>query len=157
MPPRAAGRGGPYLVDTNLYVQAFRNADFGEAFRAFYAAVLPRLVVSVVVLFELYAGARDTGARRAIDRGVLQPFRARHRVLLPDLETWTLAADVLRDLRQLGGHDARLAQRSFQNDVLIAASCRRAGATLLTANARDFALIREVLGFRFETSFPDAG
>jgi predicted nucleic acid-binding protein len=38
--------------------------------------------------------------------------------------------------------------------MLIAATCRERGATLLTANVRDFDIIKRVIGLRFAKSFP---
>jgi predicted nucleic acid-binding protein len=38
--------------------------------------------------------------------------------------------------------------------MLLAATCREVGATLITANARDFERIAGVMAFRYETSFP---
>jgi len=37
---------------------------------------------------------------------------------------------------------------------LIAATCRERGATLITANARDFEIIRRVMPLRFVTALP---
>jgi predicted nucleic acid-binding protein len=44
--------------------------------------------------------------------------------------------------------------RSFLNDVLLAVSCREAGAVLITANVADFARIRTVESFRFMEPWP---
>jgi predicted nucleic acid-binding protein len=39
-------------------------------------------------------------------------------------------------------------RRSFQNDVLIALTARRHGATVVTTNRRDFELIAQQVGVR---------
>lgn len=44
--------------------------------------------------------------------------------------------------------------RAFANDVLIAASCREVGATLVTRNHRDFERVRKVIAFRFVPPWP---
>ncbi len=54
---------------------------------------------------------------------------------------WQTAGDALN---ALGGEDATKG-RSFWNDLLIAASCARAGAALVTRNADDFERIRRVI------------
>lgn len=143
-----------YVLDTNFYVRAFTDPSFAAIFKTFYAEAVAELRVSVVVLFELLAGAPDERREREYERGVLAPFRGHSRLLVPGESTWRLVAAAERALRARGGYDSSLAQRSFLNDMLIAASCREIGATLVTANERDFGLIRTVLGFRYVTSFP---
>jgi len=48
----------------------------------------------------------------------------------------------------------RSVSRSFVNDVLLAMSCREAGAVLVTANMRDFARIAAVRRFEFVAPWP---
>ena len=62
-------------------------------------------------------------------------------LVTPVHEDWLVAGEALR---VLGGH-AATKRRSFWNDVLIAASCLRAHATLVTSNADDFRRIRKVI------------
>jgi predicted nucleic acid-binding protein len=143
-----------YLLDTNLYVRATRDPAVRARLRRFYAEHAGELAVSAIVLFELYLGARDEVARAAVDREVFRPFADRRRLLLPDLHVWRLAAQTMVALTRRGAHSARLDQRSFLNDVLIAATARRLGATLLTANGKDFALIRTALAFSYSTEWP---
>jgi predicted nucleic acid-binding protein len=68
---------------------------------------------------------------------------------------WREAALIVERLSAHGGYAEKLATANFRHDILIAASCRRVGATLITANRRDFALIDSVRGLRFATSFPE--
>ena len=67
----------------------------------------------------------------------------------------TSAAAIVRALRTDAGYAASLALPSFHRDVLIAASVRSVGATLVTTNARDFEIIAKVYGFRYVTHFPE--
>ena len=143
-----------YVIDTNLYIRALTDRAFAPTFHAFQLMALPLLRVSAVVLFELLAGAQDDRRARALERALLRPFRGRDRLLVPADSTWRLVAAIERALRAHGGYDGSLARRSFLNDMLLAASCREAGATLITENARDFGIIRQVFGFRFVTAFP---
>jgi len=46
-------------------------------------------------------------------------------------------------------------RRSFKRDVMLAASCRQSGHTLVTSNLHDFELIRKVERFEFVPPFPD--
>jgi predicted nucleic acid-binding protein len=89
-----------------------------------------------------------------VERLLLAPFRGRARVLVPGERTWRLVAGINRELRRRRGLAEKLRSRAFLNDMLLAASCREVGATLITANAADFALIGRAIGFRFVTAFP---
>ena len=71
-----------------------------------------------------------------------------------DSNTWESASAVDRRLRSLGSFDSSLAQRGFFNDILIAASAREIGATVITKNLADFTLIARVLAVRFAPPWP---
>lgn len=143
-----------FLLDTNLYIRALTDPEFAVALGEFQRAALTRLWVSAVVVYEVAVGAHDAAHAAAWERWLVRPFRARERVLVPTQSTWRLAAEVRRRLRDARRYHGSLALASFQNDLLIAASCRERGATLITANARDFAIIARVIGLRYVTSFP---
>jgi predicted nucleic acid-binding protein len=89
-------------------------------------------------------------------RGLIEPFRARRRIHVPEARTWELAARLDRRLRATGGFAASLAQRSFGNDLLIAASARELGATIITQNLAHFAIIRQVVDIRYDPPWPVA-
>jgi predicted nucleic acid-binding protein len=91
---------------------------------------------------ELRAGARSKEDRRTVETLARAP-----RLVVPTADMWLELGRVLFDLRRQG-FDVTVA--SFVNDVLIALSCRHAGAVLLTANAGDFAAISRVVSFRYE-------
>ncbi|MGH7627473.1 MAG: type II toxin-antitoxin system VapC family toxin [Gemmatimonadaceae bacterium] len=143
-----------FLLDTNLYIRGLTDPAFAEMLGAFQRAALTRLWVSAVVVYEVAVGARDARHAEAWERWLVRPFRTRERLLVPTQSTWRLAAEMRRRLRDARRYDGSLARASFQNDLLIAASCRERGATLITANARDFAMIACVVGLRYLTSFP---
>jgi predicted nucleic acid-binding protein len=143
-----------FLLDSNVYIASFNDAAFGVAFRAFHRTHLPRIVLSAVVVHELLVGARDRRRQRLLRRAIIEPFQARRRLHVPGARTWELAAELDRRLRTLGGIEASLAQRSFANDLLIAASAREIGATIITRNVTDFALVRRVLDIRYEAPWP---
>jgi predicted nucleic acid-binding protein len=81
-----------FLLDSNVYIRAFREPAFGRELQAFHRAYVPKLVLSAVVA-----------------SGLLRPALRSH-----------------------------LQQRSFSHDILIAASAREMGATIVTLNSADF-------------------
>ena len=144
-----------FLLDSNVYIAAFTDPAFGPAFRLFHQAQLPRLVLSAVVAHELLVGARTPARRRDLERGLLKPFHTRQRLHVPARSTWELAAEIDRRLRARGGYTASLAQRSFANDILLAATARELGATIITLNVADFQIIQQALPFKFQAPWPD--
>lgn len=143
-----------FLLDSNIYIAAFTEPGFGAAFRLFHQSQLPQIVLSAVVAHELLVGARTPSRQRDLARGLLEPFRSRRRLHTPGFPTWELAADIDRRLRAVGGYEASLAQRSFGNDILIAATARELGATIITRNVGDFGLISQVLSLKYEAPWP---
>jgi predicted nucleic acid-binding protein len=146
-----------YVVDTNLYIRAFREAGFGEQFRAWHARTIARLAMSAVVLHELLVGARDERRQRLLEDAYAVEFRRRGRLIVPSEAVWKRAADADRELRLESRYGEKLTQRSFANDLLIALSCREIGAVVVTANADDFELIRRITGVRHTAELPTAG
>ncbi|HSC32205.1 MAG TPA: type II toxin-antitoxin system VapC family toxin [Gemmatimonadaceae bacterium] len=143
-----------YLLDTNLYIRALNEPAFGLALADFQQRQLKCLWLSAIVVYEVAVGARDAEHAAAWERWLVRPFRTRERVLVPGESTWRITADARRRLRSGRRYEASLATASFQNDLLIAATCRERGATLITANARDFAIIKRVIPLRFVTALP---
>lgn len=143
-----------YLLDSNVYIRAFRELAFGRELEAFHHNQLPRLIVSAVVASELLVGAQSPGRERAVRRTLVEPFRARRRFVVPTWSTWELATDIDRKLRAKPATRARLAERSFFHDILIAASAREVGATIVTLNTADFALISRHTDITFVEPWP---
>jgi len=138
-----------HLIDSNVYIHAFRDSAFGEALRQFHRKRLPHLVLSVVVVHELLAGAANAARERLLRRGLIEPFRTRQRLHVPARQTWEMAASIDRRLRKHKNLQSKLQTRSFANDILIAASARELGAIILTENSADFGIIASVLDIRF--------
>lgn len=143
-----------YLVDTNLYIRAFREAKFGQRFRDWHRQMIARLAMSIVVFHELLVGATDTRRRYPLERTYLAEFRRHGRLLVPSESVWTRAADADRKIRDKGSFKDKLEQRSFANDLLIALTCREIGGVLVTSNVDDFGLIHEITGVRFVQDLP---
>ena len=126
------------VLDTNVYLDASADSALADRVADLLEAGGEQVGLSSVVLAELLIGVRPADRARlirwvtdGIDTGLLTPAHA----------DWAAAGDALR---QLGG-DAATKGRSFWNDLLIAASCARVGATLLTRNADDFRRIQRVI------------
>jgi len=138
-----------HLIDSNVYIHAFRDVAFGEALRQFHQKHLPHLVLSAVVAHELLVGAANAARERSLRRGLLEPCRTRQRLHVPARQTWEMAATIDRLLRKRINLQSRLQTRSFSNDILIAASARELGAMIVTENSVDFNTIGSVLDIRF--------
>ena len=143
-----------YLLDSNIYIRAFRDADFGRDLQEFHRRNLSRLVISAVVATELLVGAQRADRERTLRLTLIEPFRQRRRLLTPMWSTWDLAAKIDRGLRARPAHRSRLEQRSFMHDILIAASAREVGATIITENVADFALIGRHVDIAFVLPWP---
>ena len=68
-----------YILDTNLYIRAFRSQDAAAALERFSASFTPCRYLSSVVLHELLVGA-NTPAKtpqieRQIERQIAAPFK----------------------------------------------------------------------------------
>lgn len=105
--------------------------------------------MSTVVLYELMVGAATKTVRHRLEADYVRGFRQMNRLLTPSLVVWEKAAAAEAGLRALKRHSGKLDARGFANDLLIALTCRAIGATLITANLGDFALIRSVTAVRF--------
>ena len=143
-----------YLLDSNVYIRAFRDPAFGIELQDFHRRSLPRLILSAVVASELLIGAQRADRERSVRRALIEPFRARRRLVVPSWSSWQLVARVDQTLRRRPTNRTRLEQRSFLHDMLIAATARELGATVITDNVADFGLISRQLDFAFVRPFP---
>jgi predicted nucleic acid-binding protein len=138
-----------HLIDSNVYIHAFRDLAFGQSLRVFHQKHLARVVLSAVVVHELLVGAGDLTIKRSLQRWLIEPFRTRQRLHVPASQTWNMAADIDRRLRRNKNMHSKLQSRSFGNDMLIAASARELGAIIVTENSSDFDVIASVVDVRF--------
>lgn len=149
-----AGTARKYVLDTNCFVDAARSPDAAANYEAFVARAAPKLWLSAVVAAELRAGVRSARGRQSLERQVLDTYGRRRRVLAPSAASWEALGATLADLRERDGLDLRRVPRSFVFDVLIAHSCREAGAVLISANARDMQRIGRVFDFEYVAPYP---
>jgi predicted nucleic acid-binding protein len=143
-----------YVLDTSVFIAAARDRQVAERLERFSSAHLPSLHLSAVVAQEMLAGALDPPRERLIRRSLIEPWERRGRVLVPSFRAWVRAGSIMARLVQQGHLSPGGFARSFTNDCLIAASCAEHGATLVTFNLRDFALIRRVEDIAVEAPFP---
>jgi predicted nucleic acid-binding protein len=141
-----------YVLDSNCFIDATHDGSARAALEAFALQAAPGLYLSSVVAAELRAGAGRS--RAALERDVLQPYVRRRRVLTPSVQSWDALGTTLATLAERDGMVLAQMRRSFLFDILIAHSCREAGATLISANARDLERIHRVFTFEFVAPYP---
>ena len=141
-----------YVLDSNCFIDATRDATARAALEAFSLQTAPGLYLSSVVAAELRAGAGR--GRATLERDVLNPYVRRGRVVTPSARSWDALGATLAVLAERDGFVLAQARRSFLFDILLAHSCREAGATLVSANTRDLERIRRVFSFDFVAPYP---
>lgn len=146
-----------YALDTHLYVRAFRERAAAEALERFYVSFAPVAYLSSVVLHELLAGAATAAKMKQIHEHMARPFGRSGRIVTPSHGAWEASGAALARLAREEGLEVRRVPKSFVHDLILAASCREAGVTLITENTRDFARIARVIPLRFVAPWPTAG
>jgi predicted nucleic acid-binding protein len=143
-----------YVLDTQLFIDAFRDRAANESLQRFHRAFAPFEHFSVVVAQELRAGVKRRDDRRALERNVLTVFERAGRTISPSADAWHRSGDLLSDMARTEGLEVGRVSKSFANDVLLALSCREAGCLLVTDNERDFQRIRRYVDFDFTKPWP---
>jgi predicted nucleic acid-binding protein len=149
-----AGPERKYVLDTNLFIHAFREPRANAELQRFHQAFAPFEYLSVIVAQELRAGIRARGDRQRLERSVLDVYRRRGRLIAPSPQVWEDSGDVLSELGQRDGLDVARVSKAFGNDILLALSCRESGLVLVTDNRRDFDRIARVREFDFVQPWP---
>jgi predicted nucleic acid-binding protein len=143
-----------YTLDTNLYIDAFANPIAEASVDAFLERAAPQTHLSAVVVQELRAGARTTAQAEALQRMIFAVFERRDRLFGPSPDAFKECGRILAALWRKDGVPFRDRPRSLVNDILLAASCRERGITLITAD-RDYRQIAPFLrGFRVVQPWP---
>lgn len=141
--------GGPLLLDTSVYLDVLQGRSPVEV-----DALLTyrRCHHSAVCLSELTHAFGRLDPRHASTAGVLETIAAtvedipNHRLHAPDAANWGQAGVLaglmfrLSNLPKDAGHERR-----FVNDALIILQARQLGASLLSANVRDFDLLTQIM------------
>ena len=129
----------PILFDSSVYIAGLRQGGASSVLLQRWARE-SSLWLSSVVLEELYAGA-NPGDRRVVEK-LERDFERANRVLVPSLGDWSFAGKILATIGQKYGYE-KIGRARLTNDALIATSAARNGITVVSANARDFALLAE--------------
>lgn len=144
-----------YVLDTNVYIKAFRNpAAEGEQLERFGVQHMVVTHLSSVVFHELLRGANNPAMARDLVTDLAGPFVRTNRIVVPSHHAWSRAAEIIAQLAWDEGLERRTLPAGFANDVLIAASCRENGFTLITENVRDFTRIQKRMAFDFVAPWP---
>lgn len=143
-----------YVLDTNLFIRAFREEAANAELQRFHQLFAPFEYLSAVVAQELRAGARSAPARRQLERHVLDLYARRGRVVTPSTQAWHDSGDLLAELNSREGLEAGRLSKAFGNDILVALSCREAGLVLVTDNHRDFERIARLAPFAYVSRWP---
>ena len=143
-----------YVLDTQLFIQAFRDRGANEALQQFHSGFAPFEYLSAIVAQELRAGVRRRQDRRALEKNVLEVFARADRTITPSADAWHQSGDLLAEMARKEGLQIAGLSKAFANDVLLALSCREAGCVLVTDNRRDFERIRRFVTFDFTEPWP---
>jgi len=143
-----------YVLDTQLFIHAFRDPAANQALQEFHRTRAPGEYLSAVVAQELRAGIQAPKDRRALERHVLGVYERVGRLVTPSAEAWHRSGDVLSAMMRGEGLEPARVSKAFANDLLLALSCREAGCVLVTENDRDFARIRRFVPFDFVAPWP---
>ena len=143
-----------YVLDTQLFINAFRDPVANEALQQFHRAFSPFEHFSVIVAQELRAGVRRPQDRKALERNVLKVFQRANRTITPSADAWNRSGDLLAEMARHEGLEIARVSKAFASDVLLALSCREAGCVLVTDNERDFQRIRRFVQFDFMKPWP---
>lgn len=133
-----------YVLDTNVYIHAIRDAGARAELAAWQRAMAPWIHQHSVVVGELLLGARDEETwQRWYERWVVPAERV-ERVVAPSHGTWLRASRMVARLSGRGRIQPGRMKRGFFNDCLLAASAGEEGFVVVTHNLSDFELLAEV-------------
>jgi predicted nucleic acid-binding protein len=123
------------ILDTSIYIGHWEAGHHETLLADVRRAFIVRH--SAVVLSELRRGARTRQAQPVVDR----LFRTAHGIWEPTAADWWEAGKLVREVGDRNDWEINK-RREFQNDALIALTARRHGATVVTDNRGDFALLK---------------
>lgn len=143
-----------YVLDTQLFINAFRDPVANEVLQQFHRAFSPFEHFSVIVAQELRAGVQRPQDRKALERHILNVFKRAGRIVTPSADAWHRSGDLLAEMARQEGLEIARVSKAFANDILLALSCREAGCVLVTDNERDFSRLRRFTQFEFMKPWP---
>jgi predicted nucleic acid-binding protein len=143
-----------YVLDTQLFINAFRDPAANEELQRFHRTFSPFEYLSVIVAQELRAGIRRPRERLMLERNVLKLFERADRIIAPTADAWHQSGDLFAEMARKDGLEIGRVSKAFANDILLALSRRASGCVLVTDNARDFQRIRRFTPFEFIEPWP---
>lgn len=129
------------ILDSSIYIGHWERGLYEDTLATVRNAFIVRH--SAVVLSELRRGARTRPAQRLVDALAAlarEPWE-------PTAHDWWETGRLIRTIGDRQGWESGK-RREFQNDALIALTARRYGATVVTSNRADFALLSEATRVR---------
>lgn len=127
------------VIDTNILIAMYNEGKFREKFLQLNQ--ISKVLVSVVTVNELLRGCHDKQSLGIVDE-FLGIFESQF--LVPSQESWIecarISERILRSRKRTKGSVLLL-----QNDILIALNARDAKAVLITADKKDFGLLRDFM------------
>lgn len=144
-----------YTLDTNIFIDAFRDRTAEAALLAFLDRALPVTFMSAVVMQELAAGARSREQARELERSVFKPFEQRGRVFAPATPAFVNSGRLIAAVAGREGWEAIYDNPSLLNDALLASSCRERGITLITKDGDFDRFLPFLGGWRHVTPWPE--
>jgi predicted nucleic acid-binding protein len=133
-----------YAIDTNVFIETFRDASAKAAMASFLEMAFPVTFLSAVVMQELASGVRTTEHSQELDETVFDRFMRRERVFTPSRDAFLRSGQMLASVAVREGWTEGYEKPSLLNDALIATSCREQGITLITHD-RDYRRFRPFL------------
>jgi predicted nucleic acid-binding protein len=147
-------RSRKYVLDTQLFINAFRDPAANETLQRFHRSFSPFEYLSVIVAQELRAGVSKPSDRKALERNVLRVFERAGRTITPSPDAWHRSGDLFSAMAQQEGLELARVSKAFANNLMLALSCRESGCVLVTENDRDFSRIRRYIPFEYVKPWP---
>jgi predicted nucleic acid-binding protein len=92
-----------YVLDTKLFIDAFRDAVVNADLQQFHRAFSPFEHFSVIVAQELRAGVRRPQDLKALERYVFKVFQRANRTITPSADAWHRSGNLLAEMARQEG------------------------------------------------------
>ncbi len=128
------------IFDTSVFIDHLRTNKFKNRFLSIQGLIRN----SSVVLSELLRGAT-----KKEEKDFVEILIRNYPILTPTEKNWIESGEILWEINKDKGLSPEKL-RDMQFDVLIAATARNYGATVITSNKSDFELIKGYKDFNLE-------
>lgn len=102
-----------YVLDTHLFIDAFRERTANEALQQFHRVFAPFEYFSAIVAQELRAGIQRPPDRKSLEKNVLRVFARANRTMTPSADTWHRSGDVLAEMARKEGLEIARVLKAF--------------------------------------------